>query len=98
MATEQPKFLMAESPLISIIFVGIPGKTSSLIRRMAFATSATSERIRCRWLLCLELYSLVSRKRDPAIQNNSAAFAFTSLGLGTLQFGDSESRSDRSLL
>ena len=28
----------------------------------------------------------------------AAAFAFTSLGLGTLQFGDSKSRSDRSLL
>src|ERR1035441_119060 len=88
MATEQPKFLMAESPLISIIFGDILGKTSSLIRRMAFATSATSERIRCRWRQCSELYSLVLHERDPVIQNHSAACVFTSLGRGTLPVVD----------
>src|ERR1039458_369458 len=98
MATEQPKFLMAENPLISIIFGDIPGKTSSLIRRMAFATSATSERIRCRWRLCSEFYSLVLHKRDLVIQNHSAACVFTSLGRGMLPVVDSKSKHDPSLL
>src|SRR4030081_1202791 len=97
MATEQPKFLMAESPLISIIFGDIQGKMSSLIRETVFATSATSERTRSRWRLSSELYSLVLHGRDPVIQNHSVSCVSTSSVRGTLPFVGSKSKYSLSL-